>query len=103
MDDYRRNSFADTLGVIGTMLIGAVIGAAVALLVAPKSGQELRDDLRSGANRVSEEISEVSQRATENVRSQVQKIGEKAEQIGARVGSKAEQLGDDAERASKQV
>ena len=34
--------------IIGT-LIGSIVGASVALLFAPKSGKELRDDINHGA------------------------------------------------------
>lgn len=37
--------------VIGT-LVGGIVGAAVALLYAPKSGRELRDNLNQGATDV---------------------------------------------------
>lgn len=37
-------------GTILTFALGAGIGAAVALLLAPKSGEELRDDIVEGVN-----------------------------------------------------
>ena len=84
-----RNSFMDAMGVLGTMLFGALIGAGVALLMAPKSGAELREDLRAGAERMGEEISDATHKATDSVRAQVEKLGEKAEELG----KKAEELG----------
>ena len=98
MDDYRRGGFMDAMGVIGTMLFGAVIGAVVALLMAPKSGAELREDLLGSAGKVGEQISDAGERAAGSVRSQVQRIGEKAEELGARIGAKAEEMGENAER-----
>lgn len=67
----RRSAFDDAMGTIGTLLFGAVIGAAVALLVAPKSGQELRRDLAKEAERVGERLSETSHDLTESVKGRV--------------------------------
>jgi gas vesicle protein len=85
----ERNSFMDAMGVLGTVLFGALIGAGVALLFAPKSGAELREDLKTSAERMGEEISDATHKASESVRAQVEKLGEKAEELG----KKAEELG----------
>lgn len=94
--DNNRNSFLDAMGVLGTMLFGALIGAAVALLMAPKSGAELGEDLRAGAERMGEQVSDTTHKATESVRAQVEKLGEKAEELS----KKAEELGS---RLTKKV
>jgi gas vesicle protein len=39
-------------GGVGTFFIGALIGAAAALLFAPRSGEETRTELRAGMNRL---------------------------------------------------
>jgi gas vesicle protein len=39
-------------GGFGTLLMGALIGAGAALLLAPRSGRETRDELRAGMNRL---------------------------------------------------
>jgi len=46
-DDYRK--------ITGAFLIGGVIGAAVALLYAPKSGRETRKDIARTAKKVKKE------------------------------------------------
>ena len=51
----------------GTLLIGVLIGAAVALLFAPKSGQETRGDIRRKAG----EAGDVVKGVAEEVSSQV--------------------------------
>ncbi len=42
----RRN------GAVGAFLVGALVGAGVALLLAPRSGRELRDGIANGARRL---------------------------------------------------
>lgn len=103
MDDYRRGGFGEAMGALGTLIVGAVIGAAIALLMAPKSGVELREDLKAGASKMGEQVSDASQRATESMRAQVQKIGEKAEEISSRVAGKIEETGDKAKGASEEI
>ncbi len=91
----NRNSLMDAVGVLGTMAVGALIGAGVALLMAPKSGAELRADLKSGAEKVGGNLTEMGHKASESVRAQVEKLGQKAEELS----KKAAELG---ERLSKQ-
>jgi gas vesicle protein len=35
-----------------TFVLGAGVGAVIALLLAPKAGEELRDDIADGVNRI---------------------------------------------------
>jgi len=39
-------------GALGSFLLGALVGAGVALLFAPRSGRELRDGIADGARRL---------------------------------------------------
>lgn len=59
------------LGALGLLTVGAVIGAAVALLLAPKTGDETRDILREKgsdfAKQARERGSEWARRAQETV------------------------------------
>lgn len=50
--------------LIGT-LIGSIVGASVALLFAPKSGRELREDINKGASQVMDRASELKDTAQE--------------------------------------
>ncbi|HEY4388305.1 MAG TPA: YtxH domain-containing protein, partial [Ktedonobacteraceae bacterium] len=51
-------------------LIGSVVGSVTALLLAPKSGRELRQDISEGARQVSEKSQELAS-----------KVGEQSAQI----------------------
>lgn len=87
----RRSGFGDAMSVIGSMLFGALIGAAVALLMAPKSGTELRSELKEGAQRMGERMSGARQDVAETVRCKINKMASTAESLGDRV----EEIGDE--------
>ena len=59
------------LGALGLLAVGAIIGAAVALLLAPKTGEETRELLREKgadwARQARERGSELARRAQETV------------------------------------
>lgn len=62
-DDYlgliglqtKRSFTSELLGSLGTFGIGLLVGAGVALLLAPKPGRELRHDIRSKLRRSKDE------------------------------------------------
>src|SRR5580765_1365360 len=45
-------------GVLGTFGIGMLVGAGVALMLAPKSGRELREDLRDRLRKSPEDMAD---------------------------------------------
>ncbi len=68
-DDYRRDSGESISTRLTFLLIGGGIGAILALLFAPKSGQELRGDIadatRKGIDRSREAAQQLGDRAGE--------------------------------------
>jgi gas vesicle protein len=68
-DDYRRESGDSISTRLTYLLIGGGIGAVLALLFAPKSGQELRGDIadatRKGIDRSREAAQQLGERAGE--------------------------------------
>jgi gas vesicle protein len=68
-DDYRRETGESVSTRLTYLLIGGGIGAIIALLFAPKSGQELRGDIadatRKGIDRSRETAQQLGQRAGE--------------------------------------
>ena len=68
-DDYRRDSGENISTRLTYLLIGGGIGAILALLFAPKSGQELRGDIadatRKGIDRSREAAQQLGDRAGE--------------------------------------
>jgi gas vesicle protein len=61
--ERRGNSMAEDDnargGFLGGFLIGGVLGALVGLFFAPKSGEELRSELKRKGNEVLDEASEL--------------------------------------------
>ena len=79
-----RNVLVSVLAGIG---IGVLVGAVAGLLLAPKSGEETRDDLSKSMNDLSDKVGElgrtVSARVTESVgraRAQMGKVSDHNEE-----------------------
>jgi len=75
---------AETRDAIKGVVIGGIVGAAAALLLAPKSGKELRGDIRdryaSLQNRTKRLVSDASSKTLELARQVGQKTADIAEQ-----------------------
>jgi gas vesicle protein len=56
----KRSFTGELLGTLGTFGIGLLVGAGVALLLAPKPGRDLRNDLRAKIRRGKSEDEEKS-------------------------------------------
>ncbi|HBU81130.1 YtxH domain-containing protein [Paenibacillus sp. UMB7766-LJ446] len=62
-------------------LIGSVVGSVTALLLAPKSGRELRQDISEGARQVSEKGQELASKVGEQSALIVSKVKETADVV----------------------
>ena len=70
--ERERSSMIDTracsLGVVGVAFVtGGLLGAAVALLLAPQSGRRSQEQLRGYARRTEEGVHELADKASEVV------------------------------------
>jgi gas vesicle protein len=72
------------------LLIGLGIGAAVGLLLAPKTGRQLRKDLRRSYDDAVETVSDWTDEARERLEDAVEKGGDLADDLR----TKAKPLGD---------
>lgn len=92
--------------LIGT-LIGGMIGAAAALLLAPKKGSELRRDLSEQAHQVSERTHEladtVGRKSHEWSEVATQRSREVAGQISGRSREIASQVGERSSTIAKEI
>lgn len=92
MDDENKMA----KGLILGFLTGGVVGAAVALLYAPKSGRELRADIKNRTDEFIDDTSEYMQIAREKAENLINEGKKKSELLIADAKKKASTLIDDA-------
>src|SRR6185369_13796463 len=100
-DEYRRDSSDSISTRLTYLLIGGGIGAILALLFAPKSGQELRGDIadatRKGIDRSREAAQQLGDRAGEYYEATRTRAGELYSQAAERVSEAAQTAREAAE------
>jgi gas vesicle protein len=105
-DDYRRDS-ENISSKLTYLLIGGGIGAILALLFAPKSGQELREDIadatRKGVDRSREAAQQLGERAGQYYEATRERAGELYSQAAERVGEVAQTARETATRKTGTV
>ena len=84
-------------------LIGAALGAGVALLYAPKSGKETRRYLRKKTGEAREALLETGEQILEKGRELGEEIAERGKQIYRKGVEIAEEAGELLERGRKMV
>ena len=101
-DEYRRDSSDSISTRLTYLLIGGGIGAILALLFAPKSGQELRGDIadatRKGIDRSREAAQQLGDRAGEYYEATRNRAGELYSQAAERVTDMAQSAREAAAR-----
>ena len=101
-DEYRRDSGDNISTRLTYLLIGGGIGAILALLFAPKSGQELRGDIadatRKGIDRSREAAQQLGDRAGEYYEATRTRAGELYSQAAEKVGEVASTAREAAQR-----
>ena len=106
-DDYRRDSGDNISTRLTYLLIGGGIGAVIALLFAPKSGQELRGDIadatRKGIDKSREAAQQLGDRAGEYYEATRDRASEfysqASERASAAYSQAAERVGEVAQTA----
>jgi gas vesicle protein len=89
----NESSTSSAVDRLTYLLIGAGIGATVALLFAPKSGRELRGD-----------IADASRKGVELTTEQARRLGEKANDVYGQAAQKATDLyGQTAQKAQELI
>jgi gas vesicle protein len=56
--ETRRSTGGWIAGTLGTFGVGLLVGAGIALMLAPKPGRELREDIRERLRRAPDELDE---------------------------------------------
>jgi gas vesicle protein len=106
-DDYRRDNGDNISTRLTYLLIGGGIGAILALLFAPKSGEELRGDIadatRKGIDRSREAAQQLGDRAGEYYEATRGRASELYSQAAEKVGEVAQTARDAAQRQTGTV
>ena len=106
-DDYRRDSGDSISTRLTYLLIGGGIGAILALLFAPKSGEELRGDIadatRKGIDRSREAAQQLSDRAGEYYEATRERASELYSQASEKAGEVAKTAREAAARQTGTV
>jgi gas vesicle protein len=107
--DYRRREreSADVASRLTYLLIGGSIGAIIALLFAPKSGQELRGDIadatRKGIDRSRETAAQIGSKAGEYYEASRERASELYSAAADRAGNIADSARETAARKGGQL
>lgn len=85
-------------GLFIGFLAGSIVGAIAALLYAPKSGKDLRSDIRKKANEFAEDASDYVKTARSKAVDLVNQGKNRSDQLVSDAKQKAEHILDDAEK-----
>lgn len=85
-------------GLLIGFLTGGIVGAAIALLYAPKSGKDLRNDIKNKSNEFLDEADKFVDVAKEKASAMINEGKQKSEKLVADAKVKAEELIRDAEK-----
>jgi gas vesicle protein len=91
-DDYRRDSGDSVSTRLTYLLIGGGIGAVLALLFAPKSGQELRGDIADATRKGIDKSREAAQQLGDRAGEYYEATRERAGQYYTQAAGKASEL-----------
>jgi gas vesicle protein len=91
-DDYRRDSGDNVSTRLTYLLIGGGIGAIIALLFAPKSGQELRGDLADATRKGIDKSREAAQQLGDRAGEYYEATRERAAEYYSQAAGKASDL-----------
>ena len=90
-------------GLLIGFLTGSIVGAAVALLYAPKSGKELREDIKAKADEFRSDAEVQLEKAKEKAVEVINDSKKKGERLIADAKVKADELLKDAEKLIDQA
>jgi gas vesicle protein len=104
MSDEERGSSIGTIFI--SFLAGAAVGSGLALLFAPKSGREMREQIRNLTDDAVDRIKEYSSDAQEKIKSAIEDgkdlLKEKKTIIGSAIEAGKEAMDKERERFSEE-
>ena len=96
-DDQEDSSSLKNVGV--ALLVGGAVGALVALLFAPKSGRETREELRKAYDRSRSRVKEAQDEAADRIGHLIDEIQQKTDELLAGGKALAEERRKDLQEA----
>ena len=97
--DEKTDDAMDWSAFIG----GGLIGAGVALLLAPHSGTELRDKLRDYANRATDDLMEKGREALDTAVERGKEYYDKGEEVVRDTGRSVRQFAEEAVKQGQEM
>lgn len=91
-DEYYETNGQGGKGFLTGLLMGGLIGATAGLLLAPKSGQQLRSELREKGIEVRDQVTQTAEDARQRTETLVEDTKTKAEALLEKTKSQAEDL-----------
>lgn len=85
MSDNQNNQKIDSKDFLIGALVGGIVGATTALLLAPKSGKELRTNIGEQATQIKDKGSEITSRVREKSSAIVNTVSEQSNQVAGKV------------------
>ncbi|MFN0149338.1 MAG: YtxH domain-containing protein [bacterium] len=89
MYDNQGSSQHGGAGVVLAFLVGGVVGAGIALLVAPRTGADTRREIGAAASRagvkVRDGVGEIAGKVRDNVEHMTDKVRDNVEDVAAKV------------------
>jgi len=99
-EDVQGNSNSNATGYLLAALTGALIGAGVALLFAPKTGKKMREDLAKQYEGVSTKVSSFATDAMNRASDVAGRVSDRASDLVGRATDGAKDLADQASNAA---
>jgi len=99
---YESSEGTDVGTAITFFLIGLGAGALAGLLLAPKSGKQLRRDIKRGYEDAKDAVGEWADEAAETVKDRVREAGERVRDAANRGMDAASDLADDLRDAARE-
>ena len=99
---YDRHEKDTNAGFAAGVITGAIVGAGLALLLAPKSGAALRDDLEESWGTLRDAIGRRYKELAERAGVELDNMQERIEQTANVVETRANELVDTAAREAQQ-
>lgn len=98
--EAKRDNNTNGRDFVFGVILGTVVGGIAGLLLAPKSGRALQDDLSEQSNKIIEDV----KTKTDDLKAQAQtKAEDKKEEVKAKTEEKKEEAADKAEQAKEKA